>query len=177
MQLELLPIPKIRSPVNGRTLAQEALFQAALEVGRQEVAKLEAIGKSLYPDFGRMINAPTLRYLKICTIWHKSRGLDLTDGWEKERMPQVPSKPKPPIQQWSIEAKRRKRLAQLHKQFKAKYSIPELFHQSIQVKVLTNPDYYGVCPLPSEFQCQYYPPNLKQIAAIALENHNRSLGI
>jgi hypothetical protein len=177
MQLELLPTPKIRSPANDRTSAQEALFQSALEAGRREVIELEAIGRSLYPDFDRMINAPVDRYLNICTIWHKSKGLDLTDGWEKERLPQIPGKPIPPIRQWSIEAKQRKRLSQLHKHFKAKYSIPELLHQSIQAKVLTNPDYYGVCPLPSEFQCRYYPPNLKQIAAIALENHNRSLGI
>lgn len=177
MQLELLPTPKIRSPVNGRTPEQEAAYQAALEVGRREVIELEAIGRSLYPDFDRMINAPIDRYLKICTVWHKSRGLDLKDGWEKERLPQISVKPTPPIRQWSIEAKQRKRLSQLHKQYQAKYSIPELFHKSIQAKVLSNPDYYGVCPLPSEFECKYYPPNLKQIAAIALENHNRSLGI
>lgn len=124
-----------------------------------------------------MINAPIDRYLEVCTIWHKSRGLDLKDGWEKERMPQAVGKPKPPIRQWSIEAKRRKRLIQLHRKFKGKYSIPELFHESIQSQLLTNPDYYGICPLPSEFECKYHPPNLAQIAAIALENHNRSLGI
>jgi hypothetical protein len=28
-----------------------------------------------------------------------------------------------------------------------------------------------------EFECRYYPPNLAQIAAIALENQNRKLGI
>jgi hypothetical protein len=92
------------------------------------------------------------------------------------QLPPRSKQPQRPIRQWSNAAKQRKHLNDLHKKMAAKYSFPELRHQAIQAKVLDNPDYYGVCPLPSEFECRYYPPNLIQIAAIKRENKLRLQG-
>jgi hypothetical protein len=68
-----------------------------------------------------------------------------------------------PIRRWSLEAKRRNRLNKIHKRLKNEYSIVELFHQAIQSKILENPDYYGICPLPIEFSSAYYPPYRKLV--------------
>jgi hypothetical protein len=171
-QLELLPLAPFSSSDqqrNSRTPQQEAAFQAVLIRCRQEAAELNAIGHQMYSDFVDMLNCPIERYKAICLHWHESKGHQAPEVVDWVR----PSIRQKPIKQWSIEAKRRKRLAELHKRTGRKYSFPELFHQAIQEQVLTNPDYYGVCPLPSENACKYFPPNLRQIAAIEKENLHR----
>jgi hypothetical protein len=155
-QLELFPSPKIRSPPNGRTSEQELAFQQILADARQQRAELEAIGKSLYPDFDTMLTCPHDRYIKVCIMWHKSKGrdistADLTVYWQSTPLTK-------PRRTWSIEAKRSNRLLRLHQRIAKKFSIPEFFHQAIQEKVLAHPNYFGVCPLPSELTCKYYPP-------------------
>lgn len=176
MQLELFKPNDKAKTESHRSPEQEAAFQLILERGRREVFEQEEIGRSIYPDFTRMIECPTDRYINICRLWHKSKGKQLETNHEAIKLDQ-PAKPKAPIRQWSVDAKRRKRLTELHRKMSAQYSIPELRHQAIQLKILTNPDYYGVCPLPSEFECKYYPPNLKQIQAIELENSMRAKGM
>jgi hypothetical protein len=42
-----------------------------------------------------------------------------------------------------------RRLMLLHQQINSAYSIPELRHQALQARVLVNPEYYGVCPIPA----------------------------
>ncbi len=177
MQLTLFPSVLKPPAINGRTSAQEAALQASLAIGRAETLEQEEIGRSLYSDFTRMLDCSHDRYIHICRLWHKSKGRDLdATGDNSLWLPAPIKKQKPPIRQWSVEAKQRKRLTELHKKMRAKYSFPDMRHQAIQTKVLTNPDYYGVCPLPSEFECKYYPPNLAQQAAIELENKMRLQG-
>jgi hypothetical protein len=171
-QLELLPLASFSSndqQRGSRTPQQEAAFQAVLTRCREECSELEAIGHQMYTDFVNMLNCPIERYKAICQKWHESKGHKPAEVVDWVR----PSIPRKPIKQWSIEAKRRKRLKALHERTGRKYSFPELFHQAIQEQVLTNPDYYGVCPLPSENACKYFPPNLRQIAAIEKENLHR----
>lgn len=171
-QLELLPLAPLSNSQQQRsskTPQQEAFFQAKLAECRRERAELHAIGHQLYPDFVDMPSCQLERYKTICQKWHESKGHQIPDI-----IPRVINRaPQKPIRQWSIEAKRRKRLAQLHKRTGQKYSFPEFFHQAIQQELLANPDYYGVCPLPSENACKYFPPNLRQIAAIEKENQHR----
>jgi hypothetical protein len=175
-QLELLPLAPFSSSDpqrNSRTPQQEAAFQAVLTRCRKECSELNAIGHQMYTDFVDMLNCPIERYKAICLYWHESKGHKLAEVVERVR----PSIRQKPIKQWSIEAKRRKRLKALHERTGRKYSFPELFHQAIQEQLLTNPDYYGVCPLPSENACKYFPPNLRHIAAIEKENYLRKLSL
>jgi hypothetical protein len=170
-QLELLPLAPFSSSDQqrgSRTPQQEAAFQAVLIRCRQEAAELNAIGHQMYSDFVDMLNCPIERYKAICLHWNESKGHQAPEVVDWVR----PSIRQKPIKQWSIEAKRRKRLKELHKRM-GKKSFPKLFHQAIQEQVLMNPDYYGVCPLPSENACKYFPPNLRQIAAIEKENQHR----
>jgi hypothetical protein len=37
----------------------------------------------------------------------------------------------------------------LHQQINSAYLITELRHQALQTRVLVNPEYYGVCPIPA----------------------------
>jgi hypothetical protein len=171
-QLELLPLAPFSSSDQqrgSRTPQQEAAFQAVLTRGREECSELEAIGHQMYTDFVNMLNCPIERYKAICLHWHESKGHQAPEVVDWVR----PSIRQKPIKQWSIEAKQRKRLKELHKRMGKKYSFPKLFHQAIQEQVLMNPGYYGVCPLPSENACKYFPPNLRQIAAIEKENQHR----
>jgi hypothetical protein len=173
-QLELLPLAPFSSSDqqrNSRTPQQEAAFQTRLAECRKERLELEAIGHQMYTDFVDMLNCSIERYKAICLYWHESKGHQAPEVVDVVRF-RVPQKP---IKQWSIEAKRRKRLKELHKRTGQKYSFPELFHQAIQEQLLANPDYYGVCPVPSENACKYFPPNLRQIAAIEKENYHRRL--
>jgi hypothetical protein len=175
-QLELLPLAPFSSSDQqrgSRTPQQEAAFQAVLTRGREECSEQEVIGHQMYSDFVNMLNCPIERYKAICLHWHESKGHKPAEVVDWVR----PSIPRKPIKQWSIEAKRRKRLNELHKRTGRKYSFPELFHQAIQEQLLANPDYYGVCPLPSENACKYFPPNLRQIAAIERENYLRKLSL
>jgi hypothetical protein len=175
MQLELLPVPVPIVARSSKTPEQEAAFQALLAECQREAAELEAIGHQLYPDeFVGMRKCPIDQYKAVCAVWHKSNGRQLVETID--RVPPLKKK-KPPIRQWSLVAKQRSRLVKLHQRLHRQYSFPEMFHQALQEKVLQNPDYYGVCPLPSEGQCAYYPPNLRQIAAIKLENECRARGI
>ena len=80
-----------------------------------------------------------------------------------------------PIVQWSLDAKRRVRLKKLHDRLHKQYSIPDLFHAAIGRALLKNPNYYGVCVLPSEQICHYTPIiNPRQQAAIDRENQYRA---
>jgi hypothetical protein len=102
--------------------------------------------------------------------------------WREARLltadPPPTAKFKRQIGQWSIDAKRRLRLNKLHDRLRQKYSIPDLFHAAIGREVLRNPNYYGVCVLPSEFACNYTPAlDPRQQAAIARENKLRVVGI
>jgi hypothetical protein len=169
LTLPLAPFSSSDPQRNSRTPQQEAAFQAVLARGREERSELEAVGHRMYTDFVNMLNCPIERYKAICLHWHQSKGHQAPEVADWVR----PSIRQKPIRQWSIEAKRRKRLAELHKRMERKYSFPELFHQAIQEQLLTNPDYYGVCPLPCENACKYFPPNLRQIAAIEKENQHR----
>jgi hypothetical protein len=129
-QLELLPLAPFSSSDqqrNSRTPQQEAAFQAVLIRCRQEAAELNAIGHQMYSDFVDMLNCPIERYKAICLHWHESKGHQAPEVVDWVR----PSIRQKPIKQWSIEAKRRKRLAELHKRTGRKYSFPELFHQAI----------------------------------------------
>jgi hypothetical protein len=158
MQLALFP-PSIQpTPTDRRTAEQEAAHQASLAAGRAEVLELEEIGRSLYADFDRMLNCPPDRYIRICHLWHQSKGRNLDAEHANIRIYVSTSKAPTLIRRWSIEAKRRQRLRKLHQRMAKLYSIPELFHTAIQSKVLLNPDYYGICPLPIELKCAYYPP-------------------
>jgi hypothetical protein len=172
-QLELLPLALLESSAhqrNSKTPQQEAEFQARLtECGRERL-ELEAIANQMYPDFVSLQNCQLERYKVICQKWHELKGHRPAEIVERVRV----SAPQKPIKRWSVEAKRRKRLKELHKRIGKKYSFPKLFHQAIQEQVLTNPDYYGICPLPSENACKYFPPNLRQIAAIEKENLRRT---
>jgi hypothetical protein len=173
-QLELLQTVPSNEPEHSRTPQQESSFQARLAEARKERSELEAIGRQLYSDFVDMLNCPLDRYKLICSQWHESKGHVIPELITRVQLPFVPQLP---IRQWSVEAKRRKRLSKLHKRMHQKYSFPEYFHQAIQEQVLTNPDYYGVCPLPSESMCKYFLPNLRQIAAIEEENNYRRTGV
>lgn len=173
-QLELLPKSAVAvAPKNSRTPEWEAWYQAKILELREERSEQEAIGHQLYPDFMDIRDCPLGRLRTICDQWRESKGYVVAEIIHRVR----PIAPQPPLRQWSTLAKHRKRLANLHKRLKKKYTFPEFFHQAIQEQVLTNPDYYGVCPLPSEFACKYFPPNLRRIAAIEQENHRRRLGI
>jgi hypothetical protein len=173
-QLELLPKTPSNEPEHSRTPEQESWWQAKRAEARKEALELEAIGHQLYPDFVDMLHCQLDRYKLICSQWHESKGHVTPELITRVQLPFVPQ---PPIRQWSTLAKRRKRLSALHKRMQQKYSFPEWFHQAIQEQVLTNPDYYGVCPLPSESACKYFPPNLRQIAAIEEENNYRQTGV
>jgi hypothetical protein len=172
-QLELLLklAPVTQQPKDSRRLRDDARFQARLSELRKDRSELEAIGHQLYSDFVNMLNCPLDRYKLICSHWHESKGHKVAEIVTRI-MPFIPQKP---IRQWSTLAKQRNRLVKLHKRMHKKYSFPEYFHRAIQEQLLTNPDYYGVCPLPSELACKYFPPNLRQMAAIEKEN-NRRLG-
>jgi hypothetical protein len=172
-QLELLPLALLESSAhqrNSKTPQQEAEFQATLAECRREALELEAIGHQMYPDFVNMQNCQLERFKAICYFWHELKGHRPAEIVERVHV----SAPEKPLKQWSVEAKRRKRLKELHKRIGKKYSFPKLFGDAIQEQVLTNPDYYGVCPLPSENACKYFPPNLRQIAAIEKENLRRT---
>jgi hypothetical protein len=161
-------------PRHNRTPQQEAWFQAKLAEISQEREELRAFFLKLDPDldFENISKLPLERYKWFFHKWHESRGHFKTCAINPRPNCRVHERP---IRQWSTLAKQRKRLAQLHKRMYRKYSFPEYFHQAIQEQLLTNPDYYGVCPLPSELACKYYPPNLRRMAAIEEEN-NRRLG-
>jgi hypothetical protein len=50
----------------------------------------------------------------------------------------------------ATETRIQRRLRLLHQQIDSAYSIPELRHQALQARVLTNPDYFGVCSIPAK---------------------------
>ena len=47
------------------------------------------------------------------------------------------------------ETRIQRRLMLLHQQINSAYLITELRHQALQARVLVNPEYYGVCPIPA----------------------------
>lgn len=171
MQLELFARATPSLAATGRTPEQESAFQSLLSEARRQKAEVEAIGRQLFSDFVDLQNCPIERYKAVCEAWHRSQGQA-----PAQAVNLLPPKAKilPPIRQWSIDAKRKNRLKKLHQRLYRQFSIPGLFHNAIQEQVLRNPSYYGICPLPCEGGCIYYPPNLRQIAAIKLENEHRA---
>lgn len=93
----------------------------------------------------------------------------------RQNQPDIVTKPKLQlITQWSIEAKQRNRCRKLRDRLHRQYSIPDLYHHALMTAVVKNPNYYGVCILPSESHCIYTPiVNPCQQAAIDRENQLR----
>ena len=94
---------------------------------------------------------------------------------ERQDKPNIITPPKTRlIAQWSIEAKQRNRCRRLETRLHHKYSIPTLYHEAVMAAVVKNPNYYGVCILPSESYCVYTPLiNQRQQEAIERENQIR----
>ncbi len=62
-----------------------------------------------------------------------------------------------PYRPWSQERLFQNRGRLVNKRIQNKFTIPSFLAEALQEKVLTNPEYYGVCPLPSETQCTIKP--------------------
>ena len=58
---------------------------------------------------------------------------------------------------WSEDRKLRNRGRKLNERINKRFSIPEFLHPALQEAVFENPEYYGVCPLPSEESCVIKP--------------------
>lgn len=174
---QILPLfnTPICNPTNDPVLQQNLAFEQVLIKLRRERDELTAIGQILYRDFGRLHDTNIDRLKVICAIWRSHRGI--APPPEDDCIPRS-SKIQKPIAQWSIDAKRRLRLKKLHYRLRQKYSIPDLFHIAVQQDVVRNPNYYGVCILPSEFTCNWTPIfDPRQQAAIERENKLRAAGI
>ena len=58
---------------------------------------------------------------------------------------------------WAEDRKLKNRGRKLNERINKRFSIPDFLHPALQEAVLENPEYYGVCPLPSEHSCVVKP--------------------
>lgn len=75
---------------------------------------------------------------------------------------------------WSEERKNRNRIRLMIERMRRKWSIPAMFIDAVQSHLLTNPQYFGVCPLPGAIDhCITHRDSEARLKAIAYEQELR----
>ncbi|NEP19285.1 MAG: hypothetical protein F6J97_20715 [Leptolyngbya sp. SIO4C1] len=160
---DIRPQPLLRTP------AQEQAFQTVLTNLRAETRQLldAAVSLSGIP-YASLTDVPT-ELLKAAR--------ESVFGASPCRLPAVSteSRPAKPYRAWSKHRKYGERCRRL--MARVRKSTTFWYAEDLQEQVLQNPEYFGVCPLPSETACVYNPEQhlreQSKAAAIARENHYR----
>jgi hypothetical protein len=175
-QLSLLPSEE--APVEPwrkwRTVEQEAAFQNHLAGIRQQAQEILAIAHEQNPGkhWDRLTEVRGDEFSNACREYHRRQGTLM------DTLPLTPpislSKPSRPYIPWSLERKQRERVKKLLQRISKRYSLIDLFVDAVQDELLSNPQYFGVCPLPgSADSCKIVLRNLVQETAIAYEQQLR----
>lgn len=151
----------VRPKPAGKTDEQLSSFNTVLARIRAETAQLldAAIALSNHP-YEDLAQVPTelIKQSRLLVFEHENNAARQATPTETR-----PSKTTSNSQQsrlykpWTEERKLRNRGRKLNERIGKKYSIPALLHPELQAAALNNPEYYGVCPLPSETMCVVKP--------------------
>lgn len=145
----------------GKTAEQQAVLEAVLQAYRVESAAIlqAAIAISGQP-YKKLTEVPTplLGEARAQALGDSSPPADDKPA-EAAPIPAQPSSKQ--LQQvykpWTEDRKLRERGRRLNERINKRFSLPDLLHPALQEAVLKNPEYFGVCPLPSEETCPVNP--------------------
>lgn len=147
----------------GKTPEQLASFEMVLQRVRSETAQILAaaieIGKTPYECLTDL-PIELLRQARVKALGEGDFLHPSPDDSHRPAAPTAISKAKntrSAYRPWTEERKLSNRGRKLNERINKKFSIPELLHPELQAAVLENPEYYGVCPLPSETSCVVKP--------------------
>lgn len=170
------PKPKSRSE------EADALGITLLELARREIQasyehweKLGFSRKEYYDMRCSVLECPEVYagmdcYKPLFAAWEKGGAEGLRQYHAERRGQQYQYKPPKPYAPWSLERKWAERARRLMTRTRKQFSLIDFYCEALQAKVLENPQYFGVCPLPGEFQCNVFPAiAIEQQAAISKE--------
>ena len=152
MQLSLSLDGDIAPQIPGRTPEQEVAFQQVLADIRAETQQLLKAAISISGEpFSTLTAVPT-------TLLRQAR--------ERVLGPTIKAQPRPteevgaetsakPYRSWSLRRKYGNRCVRMMERIRKRSTL--WFCEELQAHVLTNPEYFGVCPLPSEGGCTCQP--------------------
>lgn len=160
---------------DSKTLEQRKAFEDLLAKIRLEASEQLAIAQDLFPEkgFSELRSIPNAEFCEIMQIYYKRHPERKPQCLE--RPPQLPKPAKPYIPH-TKERKQRNRTRLLLERVKRQFSFPEFWIEKVQNELLSNPEYYGICPLPGSIAaCKLnaidYDP--ARLAAIAKEQELR----
>ena len=176
-QLTLFAPPPIQAPTIEPW--KEAMFAKV----RAEGQAFLAVANELFPGRGwkTCVDIATKDIRTIRSEYNRRNGLP-PPWWDCPDVEPTPFlgtaasyKPKP-YRPHSLERKQRRHLKDMVTRIHKKYSFPDMWIPLIQEKLLTNPRYYGVCPLPGAIDASPVEfPSEAQLQAIELENQLRDI--
>ena len=159
---DVQPRPLLRTP------AQEASFQNLLAILRAETQQiLDAAITLSGQSFSSLVEVPTpllasAREMVFGKTSTTSPSIVLTPRKTREYRP------------WALKAKYGLRCRRLMERVRKRTSL--WFFEELQTQVLTNPEYFGVCPLPSETVCHCNPgKRLRWLQTEAEKQHEQEL--
>ena len=145
-----------------RTTAQETSFQNLLNTLRAETQQILEVAISLSGEsFTSLVDVPT----PLLKVFGKP---------SVDSLPTAISGKTRAYRSWSLKAKYGLRCKRLMARVRKRTTL--WFFEELQAQVLNNPEYFGVCPLPSETICHCDPEQrLRWQQADAAKRHEQQL--
>jgi len=157
------PKPKSRSEeadALGITLLE--LMERELQASYEHWEKLGFSRQEYYDLRCSVLECPEVYagmdcYKPLFAAWEQG-GAEGVRQYHAERLGRsCKAKPPKPYTPWPLERKWAERARRLMARTRKQFSLVEFYCEALQAKVLENPQYFGICPLPSEFQCAVFP--------------------
>lgn len=147
-QLLLFDIKPDQEPDN-KTSDQRSFIENFLAQLRIETAERNYIGKELFGDswLGDKKTKDLSLISAVTSEWHKRKGINPHNSLGS-KLSQTIDEYKP-HKSWNILSKQNLRRIRLYKRAKKKFTLPDLYIDFILQECFKNPNYYGLCMLPT----------------------------